>query len=66
MTTPAYWYRIEMMNGDETYCFFGSSPLSETEFVSRLSKNEYVLLENLIFFDEDQDAKSCRSYDLRL
>ena len=57
------WYRVELLNGDETYCFFGSSLLTEEEFVGKLSRQEYVMLENLVYFDEEQEPKSWAEWD---
>ena len=57
------WYRVEVMNGYETYCFFGSSTLGEETFIQKLSNQEYVLLENLFFFDDNQEPKSWAEWD---
>ncbi|MEM7391513.1 MAG: hypothetical protein AAF492_04120 [Verrucomicrobiota bacterium] len=58
-----FWYRVELMNGDETYCFFGSSTLTEDQFVKKLSSLEYVMLENLVYFNEDQEPRSWAEWD---
>lgn len=58
-----YWYRVEVLNGDETYCFFGSSKYKESEFVRRLTEREYLLLEHLVFYNEDQEAKSWSEWE---
>ena len=57
------WYRVEMINGDETYCYFGSSPLNESEFIKRLQGTDYIELGSLVFFDEEAEAKSWSEWD---
>lgn len=58
-----YWYRLEILNGDESYCFFGSSLYAEDEFVRRLNSQEYLRLDNIIFYDEEGEAKSWAEWD---
>ena len=63
MSETKNWYRVEMVNGEESYCFFGSSELTESAFIEKLNKKEYIKLENLIYFNDDQDPRSWSDWD---
>ena len=51
------------MNGDETYCFFGSSRCSEDDFIRSLNHSSFIQLNDIIYFDENGTAKSWAEWD---
>ena len=57
------WYRVEIMSGQDTYCYFGSSKLSEKELVEALSRQEFIQLGNLTYFDEQGEPKRWSEWD---
>ena len=57
------WFRIEVSAGGETHCYFGTSSQVETDFVKAIEANEYVLLEELTYFDEDGKARGWTEWD---
>ena len=59
----ANWYRIEIMTGNETYCYFGKSKLVEKELVESLGKGEFVTLDDLTYFDEEGNARRWTEWD---
>ncbi len=63
METKRHWYRAEMTAGPETFCVFGSTRMSEKELISALNQGELVLLEDLVFYDEEGLAKSWTEWD---
>ena len=58
-----HWYRVEMVSGSETYCFFGSALEDPGTLLQKIQGHEFVLLEDLIFYDEDDEIKSWSEWD---
>jgi hypothetical protein len=58
-----YWYRIEMLSGDHTYCFFGSCLQDESALMTALAQGEWVLAEDLVYFDEQDRAQGWSEWD---
>ncbi len=58
-----YWYRVEMLTGSETYCFFGSNELAEDAFIRAYQGGELLYLKDLIFYDEDEKVRSWSEWD---
>ncbi len=52
-----------MNSGTETFCVFGSSNLSESEAAAALGRREMVLLEDLVYYDEEGRARSWSEWD---
>jgi hypothetical protein len=57
------WYRVEMNAGPETFCVFGSSVLAEKEMCNQMNAGNIVLLEDLVYYDEEGIAKSWSDWD---
>ncbi len=57
------WYRAEMTAGPETFCVFGSSVQPEKDMVESLQAGVLVLLEDLVFYDEEGVARSWSEWD---
>jgi hypothetical protein len=57
MAMNVNWYRIEMLSGQDTYCYFGSSKLSEKEMTEAIGQQKFIQLSNLTYFDEEGDPK---------
>ncbi len=57
------WYRVEVNAGPETFCVFGSSALSEKEFISGLNAGSMLLLEDLVYYDEEGNPRSWSDWD---
>jgi len=58
-----HWYRIEIITGQDTYCYFGSSVVREKELVEALGRGEFVLLGDLTYFDDDGNARRWTEWD---
>jgi hypothetical protein len=58
-----HWYRIEVVAGGETHCYFGSSAFAERDLVQRIQTGEFVLLDQLTYYDEDGDARPWTEWD---
>ena len=58
-----HWYRVEVAAGGETHCYFGTSPRVESELVKAIEAREFVLLDNLTYFDEDGQARTWTEWD---
>jgi len=63
MPAQRTWYRAEMNSGPETFCVFGSSPLPELEITAILGRGEMILLEDLVYYDEEGRARSWSEWD---
>lgn len=63
MSKQRYWYRVEMLSGSDTYCFFGSCKLPEKELMQALQENKWTLIEDLIYFDENDRAQGWSEWD---
>lgn len=63
MPIQRHWYRAEMNVGAETFCVFGSSAFTESDLVQRLASGEMVLLEDLVYYDEEGRARSWSEWD---
>lgn len=57
------WYRVEMTAGPETFCVFGSTHLSEQDILGALNRGEMILLEDLVYYNEEGNAKSWSEWD---
>jgi hypothetical protein len=57
------WYRVEMTSGPETFCVFGSSVVPEKDMVEALNGGGLVLLEDLVYYDEEGKARSWSEWD---
>lgn len=57
------WYRVEVLAGAETHCYFGSSNLRESELLSAVQEGRFVVLDDLTFYDEDGEAKAWTDWD---
>ncbi|MBN1899301.1 MAG: hypothetical protein JW827_11025 [Spirochaetes bacterium] len=55
-----YWYQVTVTPGDTKnyYDYYGSTSLSEEEFIKRLKGNDYIVLENLVYFDKEGEVHS--------
>jgi hypothetical protein len=58
-----HWYRVEMMTVGETYSYIGSSPMTEPELTERLSRNAFVELDDLTYFDEEGKPRRWSEWD---
>jgi hypothetical protein len=58
-----HWYRVELMTAGDSYSYIGSSPMSESEMVERLSRNAFVELEDLTYFDEEGKPRRWSEWD---
>ena len=65
MNTPVgpFWYRVELQSGNEPYCYFGRSQDAEPDILSKLESGAYIRLEDIVYFDEDQAARSWTDWD---
>lgn len=52
-----------MNSGTETFCVFGSSHLSESEAAASLGRGDMILLEDLVYYDEEGRARSWSEWD---
>jgi len=57
------WYRAEVIAGTETHCYFGSSSMSEEALVRTIQAGEFILLNDLTYFDEDGEARAWTEWD---
>jgi hypothetical protein len=58
-----HWYRAEVSAGTETHCYFGSSRMTEEELVRTIQQEEFVLLDDLTYFDEEGEARAWTEWD---
>lgn len=63
MESKRYWYRAEMTSGPETFYIFGATTRPEQELLEALSRGEMILLEDLVYYDEEGHAKSWSEWD---
>ncbi len=50
-----HWYEVTIIHGSAPYEFYGSSALSNDEFVAELGKQKFVRLDNLMFRTKSVD-----------
>ena len=53
-----YWYRITIDQAGHEYGYYGTSELSEKELVEKLKTEDYILLDNLVYYDSQQRIKN--------
>lgn len=53
-----FWYEISIVHGSKPYEFYGSSPLSADEFITEMSKQRFVRLDNLMFRTKSENESS--------
>ena len=58
-----YWYRIEMLSGQETYLYFGSTNHDEHTLIQQLQAGELILLEDLVYFDDHDRIQGWSEWD---
>ena len=58
-----FWYRVRILDGQTSYSYVGSSPLDESNFIKKLGGGSYILLENLVYFDQTRKAKDFTEWD---
>ena len=58
-----YWYRVEIEAGSEAHCYFGSSDLTEQEFLEKIQSGSFIQLDNHIYYDEAGVPRSWTSWD---
>lgn len=58
-----YWYRVELLQGTEPYCYFGRCEDSESEVLKNVEAGAYLKLEDLVYFDEDHAPRSWTDWD---
>ncbi len=44
-----YWYEVSIKHGTNAYEFYGSSALSNEEFIEKMHEKDFVRLDNLMF-----------------
>ena len=52
-----HWYRVEMTSGIENFYMWGSSSLDEDALMAKMNDGAFVMLDDLIYFDEEGNAK---------
>ena len=57
------WYRVEIIAGPETYCYFGRTAMEELELMEALSAGKFVKLEELTYYDDQGEAHSWSEWD---
>ena len=58
-----FWYRIKILEGENTYTYVGSSTLNEEEFIAKLKKDDFIILSNLVYYDQMGKIKSLSEWD---
>ncbi len=58
-----FWYRVEILAGAETHCYFGTTQLGEAELLAQLGQGRYVVLEDLTYYDEEGAARPWTEWD---
>ena len=58
-----HWYRVEVLAGSETHCYFGSSALTEGQVLSALKEGTFVELDDLTFYDEEGEPRPWTGWD---
>lgn len=52
-----------MLSGQDTYCYFGSSRMSEKEVIEAIGRKEFIQISNLTYFDEEGNPKRWAEWD---
>jgi hypothetical protein len=58
-----FWYRIEIIAGSESYCYFGCSSMTESEMGDALSQGRFVTLDELTYYDDEGTAHRWSEWD---
>jgi hypothetical protein len=58
-----HWYRVEMLSGHDTYLYFGSTTLNEASLMKQLGAGGFVLLEDLVYFDDNERIQGWSEWD---
>ena len=53
-----FWYTITFQTGTGTYDYHGTSDLNESDLIKKIQTDSFVLVKNLVYFDNQQKAKS--------
>ena len=61
--TERHWYMMQIQTGSTTYQCFGSSLLDEKEMTKQLNGTEYVVLDDLVYRDNEGKIKSWQEWD---
>jgi hypothetical protein len=54
---PHYWYQVKIERPQKSFDLFGSSPLDEKQFAKQMGTQEFLVLENVIYFDEHKQEE---------
>ena len=52
------WYRIIIDQAGKEYGYYGTSELPEKEFVKKLKTEDYIFLDNLVYYDNQGRVKN--------
>ena len=58
-----FWYRVKILEGQGTYDYQGSSEYNEKEFIEQLNRENFIMLDNLVYMDQTRKVKSFTEWD---
>ena len=58
-----HWYRVELMTGEEPYCYFGSCELEADELLKHIASGTPFRLRDIFYYDDMEGARSWRDWD---
>jgi hypothetical protein len=61
--TTRHWYRVEVLAGSDTHCYFGSSKLTEAQVLEALKEGTFIELDDLTYYDEDGEPRPWTEWD---
>jgi hypothetical protein len=47
-----YWYRVNVVEGQTVHTFQGTFEYNEKELIEKIKTEDFILLENIIFYDQ--------------
>lgn len=58
-----HWFRVEAFVEGEYFTYYGNSPHDTAELARRLSANEWITLDDLVYYDDNDRLLSWTEWD---